>query len=246
MLHCSLCRSKAHRKLPLLFVFLHIHIIRIIHGESPAAPASTPLDEVAAGRQGSPLPAPSPEQPDCEHQILESLGWQSFYNSTGYSISTTLPSNLSLETWQSLRCLQSLTNLTLTGNIPNLPDTWASNGSFPVLQSINFSTAVLTSTLPSSWSSQAAFPQLRTLNFSATQLSGSLPESWAAPDALPMLTELYLHQTDITGNALRLACAAEYLVPTHATEMRDPHNAPICCTIGALSNLLASVYCIYT
>lgn len=220
--------------MPIFCFFLHVHIFFVL-GQSPAASVSSSAGNVASERQTSPSSAPSPEQPDCEQQILQSLGWQSLYNPTGYSINTTLPSNLSLEAWQSLGCLLSLTNLTLTGNLPNLPNTWASNGSFPALQSINFSTAALASTLPSSWSSQSAFPQLRTLNFSATQLSGSLPESWAAPHALPMLTEVYLHQTDITGKPLLLVFEAEDLDLAHVTAVHDLHHAHVCCVVGTLS-----------
>ena len=129
-------------------------------------------------------------------------------NLSSYSIDTKLPSNCSLDTWQSLGCLQSLTNLTLTGSLPGLPDSWSHDGSFPALQTMNFSLSGLTGSLPDSWAQASAFPALQTMNFSVTSLTGTLPSSWAGSSALPNLTALYLHQTHITGHSLSLCFAS--------------------------------------
>ncbi len=113
-------------------------------------------------------PSPSASDPDCEHKVLQLLGWEQAYNPSGYSINAELPSNCSLQTWQSLNCLKSLTNLTLTGSLFNLPDAWATNCSFPTLQALNLSTAQLRGPLPDTWGQGAAFPQLRLLDLSTT------------------------------------------------------------------------------
>ena len=134
-----------------------------------------------------------------ELDLLNTLGWQHMYDPSGYSIDASLPSNCSLATWASLGSLHKVTNLTLNGNLPDLPDSWASNGSFPSLLAMNFSVTDLGGSLPSSWSSSSAFPHLSTLSFNATQLSGTLPEAWGQPGSFPKLTELYLDHTDITG-----------------------------------------------
>jgi len=104
-------------------------------GQLSHAMSMAPVSQLAAA------PSPSASIPDCEHKVLQLLGWQQAYNPSGYSINAELPSNCSLQTWQSLNCLKSLTNLTLTGSLFNLPDAWATNGSFPALHAVNFSTA---------------------------------------------------------------------------------------------------------
>lgn len=138
----------------------------------------------------------------CELRLLDVLGWQQAYNPTGYSISTQLPANLTADSWRSLGCLQSLTNLTLTGSTPNLPDAWGDNSSFPRLQSLTLATSGLAGSLPISWHQPAAFPNLKALNLSFTQLSGTLPASWAQPNAFPALLELDLSATAIHGTVL--------------------------------------------
>ena len=143
----------------------------------------------------------------CELQLLHVLGWQQAYNPSGYSISTKAPANLTVESWLSLRCLHSLTSLTLTGSVPSLPDAWATSTSFPVLRSLTLSASGLAGSLPASWSQPTAFQQLKTLNLSFTQLSGTLPASWAQPEAFPKLLELDLSATAIHGNQL-LFCSA--------------------------------------
>ncbi len=121
--------------------------------------------------------AQSPSSGSCELQVLQLLGWQQAYNASGYFIETELPSNCSVSTWGALGCLQSLVSLTLTGKMPDLPDSWAVNGSFPALQVMNLSGPPgnpLAGSLPSSWAAPVAFPELQILNLSDSQVSGTL------------------------------------------------------------------------
>lgn len=147
---------------------------------------------------------PDPLAPNisCELEVLNTLGWLKEYNPSGYSINTQLPANLTAESWQSLGCLQSLTNLTLTGSMPNLPDAWGNSNSFPRLQSLTLAASGLAGSLPVSWHQPTAFSNLRTLNLSFTQLSGTLPASWAQPHAFPALLELDLSATALHGTML--------------------------------------------
>lgn len=172
------------------------------------ATAATPSSNVTSAQNISPsdiasmiAPAPSPGSalPSCEIGVLTNLGWQQAFNQAGYAINAELPSNCSLSTWQSLSCLQHLTNLTLIGSLPDLPDSWGANDSFPALQALNVSTASLAGPLPSSWAQGTAFAALLTMNLSMTQLSGTLPTTWSQSSAFPSLTEIYLHQTNIRG-----------------------------------------------
>ena len=171
-------------------------------GQLSYAMAIAPVPQLALATSSSDAPADSASEPDCEHKVLQLLGWQQAYDPTGYSINAELPSNCSLQTWQSLGCLKSLTNLTLTGRLFNLPDAWATNGSFPALQAVNLSTAQLRGPLPDTWGQGAAFPQLRLLNLSTTELSGTLPAAWAQTGAFSQLVELHLDATNISGIVL--------------------------------------------
>lgn len=144
-------------------------------------------------------PSLSTSSLDCEQHILQRLGWQHAYNSGGYSLTAELPQNCSIDIWQSLGCLISVTNITLTGSLPVLPDSWASNGSFPYLLALNLSTTKLSGTLPSAWSNPTAFPRLQMLNLSNTDLTGTLPETWANAGALSQLADLHLASTKLTG-----------------------------------------------
>ncbi|DBB12329.1 TPA: hypothetical protein ACH3X3_006417 [Trebouxia sp. C0006] len=156
---------------------------------STVAPALTPALSPASG----PLAA------DCEHNTLRLLGWQQAYSPRGYTINTQLCSSCSTATWQALGCLKTLTNLTLTGSLPDLPDAWGANDSFPALQAMHFSFASLAGTLPSSWGLDMALPQLQTMDFSMTQLSGQLPSTWGQRGALQQLKALHLSQVNIAG-----------------------------------------------
>ena len=149
------------------------------------------------------LPAPAPDSvqalQDCELDVLDLLGWQQAYDPAGYNLVTPLPLNCTLETWQAMGCLKSLVNLTLTGQLPDLPDSWAANGSFPTLQSMNFSGSSVAGSLPSVWAVDTAFPELQILNLSLTSLSGTLPTDWGQSNAFPKLVELHLASVNITG-----------------------------------------------
>ena len=162
---------------------------------STVAPALTPALSPASG----PLAA------DCEHNTLRLLGWQQAYSPRGYTINTQLCSSCSTATWQALGCLKTLTNLTLTGSLPDLPDAWGANDSFPALQAMHFSFASLAGTLPSSWGLDMALPQLQTMDFSMTQLSGQLPSTWGQRGALQQLKALHLSQVNIAGEDVPLA-----------------------------------------
>ena len=141
-------------------------------------------------------PSSSPSMSDCEMQVLTTLGWQQAYHPKGYSITTHLPPNCSLDTWQLLGCLEGLTSLTLTGKLPDLPDSWASNGSFPALQNMTCISSELAGTLPSIWAEAAAFPQLRSMIFIDTWLSGTLPAEWGQQGAFSRLNHLQLENAN--------------------------------------------------
>lgn len=168
--------------------------------------------QTTAAAPSSSLPSQQAEQPShtaqppssstCELQVLQLLGWQQAYNASGYAIVAEWPSNCSASTWQALGCLQSLVSLTLTGTLPDLPDSWAGNGSFAALQIMNFTGPAgnIAGSLPSSWAAPTAFPELQVLNLSTTQLSGTLPPEWGQPGALSALSELHLAGANLTGH----------------------------------------------
>lgn len=138
--------------------------------------------------------------PDCELSILARLGQNQAYNASGYTINTELPTNFTTDAWQSLGCLRSLTSIKLTGSLPDLPDSWADNGNFKMLQVMNFSNSGLAGTLPASWASPTAFPLLQIMNLSATSLSGTLPAAWGQAGSWSNLKELHLAETNISGS----------------------------------------------
>lgn len=200
------------RHSPLITLWVALICCSVSEGyrSPPAAPNSRTLqNEIQlAPPQLAPVPSPStppfyPHMPDCELRTLSMLGWQQAFNASGYSITAELPANCSSDTWQSLNCLSFMTKLTLTGSLPDLPDSWAVNGSFPALQAMNFSTSSLAGSLPSSWANPTAFPRLSLLNFSSTQLSGTLPTSWGQAGVFAALTELHLAQVNITGRIVQ-------------------------------------------
>ena len=170
--------------------------------------ASSQEDSSSIPKTASPTlqSVPSAAESSCERHLLELLGWQYAYDPAGYSVSTDLPTNLTADSWKSLGCLKSLTHLTLRGSIPDLPDAWATNGSFPALQSLNFAGSDLAGTLPDSWSQPNAFQKLQAVNVSFSHLSGTLPATWAQPDAFPALAELDLSTTAIHGENINVYC----------------------------------------
>lgn len=148
------------------------YIILLLHMGNHNASAQPSLQSLDGNHSPAPqtsnasglsATAPQPANPSatCELEVLNQLGWRPVYNPNGYSINASLPSNCSVYIWQSLGCLTSLTNLTLTGSLPGLPDSWASNNSFSSLQALDLSMAQLNGTLPASWGSPSFFPMLR-------------------------------------------------------------------------------------
>jgi hypothetical protein len=224
---CCVCRVEAMntsaRRLPAVQVLLYVSFYSIAccatasspstsnSSQSPNAPPSASTPALASALS----PASGPVAQDCELNTLRLLGWQQAYSPQGYTINTQLPSNCSSATWQALGCLTNLTSLTLTSHLPNLPDAWAANDSFPSLQAMKFSSASLAGTLPSSWAQDMAFPQLQTMDFSMTQLSGSLPAAWGQSGAFQQLNVLHLNHINIAGDT----------VYTHvpSTHMLHPH-----------------------
>ena len=153
----------------------------------------------AAPTQDQQLDNKTSQSFNCELQVLTSLGWLHAYDPNGYSVSAVSPSNLTLETWQSLGCLSGLTSLTFAGSALPLPDAWAFNNSFPALQALNFTNSSLSGTLPASWGQPDAFPELQLLDFSHTQLLGALPAEWAHDGAFRRLFKLQVRDNSISG-----------------------------------------------
>ena len=185
----------------MLVLLLGARIQKAVCQAAAAAPASSPPSQQAEQPTANQTAQP-PSRSTCELQVLQLLGWQQAYNASGYAIVAEWPSNCSASTWQALECLQSHVNLTLTGSLPNLPDSWADNGSFPALQIMNFTgpDGNIAGSLPSSWAAPTAFSELQVLNLSTTQLSGTLPPEWGQPGALAALSELHLAGANLTGH----------------------------------------------
>ena len=166
-------------------ILLCIYVTSVVCPAAKAGPSEAPANSSQPNSSQPPThtsaAAPSdvidvPQLLSCEMRVLGALGWQLAYNSAGYSINAQLPTNCSTDTWQSLGCLQSLTNLTLIGNLSHLqlPDSWAFAGSFPALTSLNLSATALSGSLPSSWAGPHAFSQLTVLSLVSTQITGNL------------------------------------------------------------------------
>ncbi len=238
------------RRLPAAHILLSISLYSIaccaLPTTSNSTQRATPPTAVTPALASALSPASGPLASDCEHDTLNLLGWQQAYNPHGYTINSQLPSNCSLATWQALGCLKTLTNLTLTGSLPDLPDAWSANDSFPALQAMNFSTASLAGTLPSSWALDMAFPQLETIDFSMTQLSGQLPATWGQRGAFQQLQVLHLSQVSIAGENVplaRLRCSHSstphpYILHKHAWQPLWTTS----CTSKVRYNLTISTY----
>ena len=188
-----------------------------------AVTTASPVSQIyAAGSESSNFTdiAPAPASfvlsldTDCERHVLSLLGWQQAYDPQGYNLAEDLPSNCSVGTWQSLGCLKALKKLSLTGSLSNLPESWATTGSFPALEILNLSSAKLGGSLPSSWAQLSAFPRLKSMYLGYTQLTGTLPSAWAQPGAFTALEDLDLSYTLLSGTAL-LYHACYHLVALH-------------------------------
>ena len=142
-----------------------------------AGPSEAPAKSSQPSSRALPAaPSDVPQMLSCEMRVLSTLGRQQAYSSNGYSVDALLPANCTTDIWQSLGCLQSLTNLTLRGNLSHLqlPGSWAAAGGFPALVSLNLSATALAGSLPSSWAGPHAFSQLRVLSLVSTQVTGDL------------------------------------------------------------------------
>lgn len=73
---------------------------------------------------------------DCENHTLAALNQSAAFNVSGYALSITWQPSFD-PVWQSLTCLNALTSLSITGPLPQLPDSWSTNGSFTALQSLD-------------------------------------------------------------------------------------------------------------
>ena len=147
---------------------LSVYVFLLLHMGQHNASAQTTLqssqsnhDPLSPTSNAIDLPQLTNSSATCELEVLTQLGWQQVYNPNGYSIKASLPINCSTYIWESLGCLTSLTNLTLTGILPSLSDSWGTNNSFSSLQALDLSMAQLNGTLPASWGSPSSFPMLR-------------------------------------------------------------------------------------
>ena len=183
-------------------VTISLLLLSIQQHSAVAAPAPATFNTSAVQPVNSNNTTSIPTTPvQTEQEVLQRLGWQRFYTSAEYSITTVLPANCTSGTWQSLGGLASLTRLTLTGQLPDLPDTWAANGSFLSLQHLNLSNSQLAGTQPLSWGQPGAWSNLSQLLLDYTAISGSLPSSWGAPSAFPKVSFLGL---GLTGDSALL------------------------------------------
>lgn len=83
---------------------------------------------------------------DCENHTLAALNQSAAFDATGYTLSITWQSSFD-PVWQSLSCLSALTSLSITGPLPQLPDSWSTNGSFVALQSLDLASGNLSGML---------------------------------------------------------------------------------------------------
>ena len=112
--------------------------VRTVSATAADPPHSAAGNETFNFTDLAPAPAPFAQSfvTDCELHILNLLGWQQVYDPKGYTLAEEMPSNCSMSTWQSLGCLKALQNLTLTGSLLDLPDSWADTESFPALETL--------------------------------------------------------------------------------------------------------------
>ncbi len=86
---------------------------------------------------------------DCENHTLAALNQSAAFDASGYTLSITWQSSFD-PVWQSLSCLNALTSLSITGPLPQLPDSWSTNGSFMALQSLDLASGNLLGMLAAS------------------------------------------------------------------------------------------------
>lgn len=141
----------------------------------------------------------TPPSASCEQQVLAALRQQAAYNTNGYNLDLVWEPSFA-SSWNSFGCLNSLHSLRMTGAVPHLPSTWATNSSFLALEKLDFSSSQLTGTLPPEWGSLGGFPALLSLDFSRTGLTGALPAAWGSMNAFPKLVNLTLVDTSLLGS----------------------------------------------
>ncbi len=79
---------------------------------------------------------------DCENHTLAALNQSAAFDASGYPLNITWQASFD-PVWQSLSCLNALTSLSITGPLPQLPDSWSTNGSFLALQSLDLASGNL-------------------------------------------------------------------------------------------------------
>ena len=229
-----------------VLIALLLQLLQSCSQNTSAQPASQPAKNDSTRlvpQNASQVPAAAPQlsaaapssSPHTELDILTQLGWKQAYNPQGYSINTSLLGNCSHDTWQSLSLLKSLTNLTLTGILPDLPDSWASNGSLPSLQALDLSHAQLNGSLPASWGSPDSFQKLRSLNLT-NNLSGTLPASWGNDGSFPALIELQLGATEAGISRL-----SGTLPPEWGSSAAFPALRTLCINYSNVSGIVTSM-----
>ena len=163
---CGMAAAARQQALITIYIILLLHLGKHNASAQPSLQSSeSSHPPLPAQSYASNHPATAPQLTNSsatsELEVLNQLGWQQMYNPSGYCINASLPSNCSSYIWQSLGCLTSLTNLTLIGTLPSLPDSWGTNNSFSSLRALDLSLAQLNGTLPASWGSPSSFPRLR-------------------------------------------------------------------------------------
>ena len=86
--------------------------------------------------QQAAVTTPFDSSADCENHTLAALTQSAAFDASGYTLSFTWQSSFD-PVWQSLSCLSALTSLSITGPLPQLPDSWSTGGSFMALQSLD-------------------------------------------------------------------------------------------------------------
>jgi hypothetical protein len=99
--------------------------------------------------QQAALNTPYDSSADCEKHTLAALTQSAAFNASGYTLSITWQSSFD-PVWQSLSCLNALTSMSITGPLPQLPDSWSTNGSFMALQSLDLAGGNLSGMLAAS------------------------------------------------------------------------------------------------
>ncbi|KAL0021573.1 hypothetical protein WJX77_010512 [Trebouxia sp. C0004] len=147
---------------------------------------------------------------------LYSIACSAFPSTTNSTQRATAPS-------AALGYLKTLTNLTLRGILPDLPDAWGVNDSFPALQAINAAVRpaatnlgpkgriqatpgtsrkqlqTLSGTVPSAWGEAGSFPALSSLQLGGPLLNGTLPAQWGSHGTLAGLIDLELANGNFSG-----------------------------------------------